>query len=142
MGHDVLVEGDDADAIALPLRQVGHARADEAAVLELGKALARELHRPRDVEQDRHVRVSVGLILLDVIAIGARVEAPVDAADVVAGDVAAMLGKVDRGAEERRPVQPVDEALHHRAREQLEVADPRQDRRVDEAGTRESLRRQ
>ena len=90
-----------------------------------GMPAARELHRARDVEQDREVGVRVGLVLLDVVAIGARVQPPVDAADVVAGDVAAVLGEVDRGAEERRAMQAVDEALDDVAREQLEVADPR-----------------
>ena len=78
------------------------------------------------------VGVGVGLVLLDVVAIGPRVQPPVDAADVVAGDVAAVLGEVDRRAEERRAVQAVDEALDDGAREQLEVADPREDLRVDE----------
>ncbi len=84
------------------------------------------------------VGVGVGLVLLDVEAIGARVQPPVDAADVVAGDVAAVLGEVDRRAEVRRAVQAVDEAVDDRARQQLEVADPREDLRIDEprAGNR------
>ena len=129
---DVVVEGDDADAVALPLREVGEARAEIAAVFELRDAAARELHRLRDVEQDREVGVGVGFVLLDVVAVGARVQPPVDAADVVAGDVAAVLGEVDRRAEERRAVQAVDEAVDDGPREQLEVADPREDLRIDE----------
>src|SRR5207249_10903807 len=69
------------------------------SVLELRDAAARELHRARDVEEHRQVRVRVGLVLLDVVAIRTRVQPPVDAADVVAGDVAAMLREVDRRAE-------------------------------------------
>src|SRR5262249_51295716 len=125
--------------IALPLRQVGEAGADEAGVFQLRDAAAGELHRPRDVEQHRQVGVGVGLVLLDVEAIGAGIEAPVDAADVVAGDVAAVLGEVDRGTEVRRAVQAVDEPLDDVARQQLEVADPRQDLRIDEASSRYGL---
>ena len=80
------------------------------------------------------VRVRVGFVFLQVVAIGARVQLPVDAADVVAGHVAAMLGEIHRRAEVRRPVQPVDEPVDDRLREQLEVADAREDLRVDETG--------
>jgi hypothetical protein len=127
------VERDQADAIALALREVGEARADEAPVFQLRDAAARELHRPRDVEQHRQVGVGVGFVLLHVVAIGPGEQPPVDAADVVAGDVAAVLGEVDRRAEVRRPVQAVDEAFDDVARQQLEVADPREDLRVDES---------
>jgi len=129
---DVLVEGEDTDAIALLVRQIREAGSEKRSVLELGHAAARELHRPRDVEQDREVRVRVRFVLLDVVPVGARVQAPVHAADVVAGDVAAVLGEIDRGAEERRAVQAVDEAVHHGAGEQIEVADAGEDQRIHE----------
>ena len=134
VGDDVLVEGEDADAVALPLRQVGEARREKRSVFELGHPAAREAHRPRDVEQDREVGVGVGVVLLDVVAIGARVQPPVDAPDVVAGDVAAVLGEVDRRAEKRRAMQAVDEPVDDVAGEQLEVADAREHLRVDETG--------
>jgi hypothetical protein len=44
-----------------------------------------------------------------------------------------MLGEVDRGAKVRRAVQAVDQAVDHPAREQLEILDPRQHLRIDEA---------
>jgi hypothetical protein len=50
-----------------------------------------------------------------------------------------MFREVDRRAEVRRAVHAVDEALHHVARDQLEVADPRQDCRIDEASAGECL---
>jgi hypothetical protein len=112
------------DAIALPLREVGEARPDVRRVFQLGNAAAGERHRSRDIEQDREIGVGVGLVLLDVVAIGARVQPPVDAADVVAGDVAAMFGEVDRRAEVRRAMEAVDESLDDGPRQDLEVADP------------------
>ena len=45
-----------------------------------------------------------------------------------------MLGEVDRRAEVRRAVQAVDEAFDDGPRQQLEVADPREDLRIDESG--------
>ncbi len=47
-----------------------------------------------------------------------------------------MLREVQRQPQVRRPVQPVDEPVHHRARHQLEVVDPRQHLRIDEAAAR------
>ena len=88
----------------------------------------REPHRARDVEQHQEVRVGVGLELLHVVAVGARVEPPVDAPDVVAGHVRPVLGEVHRVPEVRRAVQAVDEALDDGPREQLEVVDPREHR--------------
>ena len=55
-----------------------------SCVIELGEPAAAEAHRLRDVEQHGEVRVGIRLVLLDVVAIGPRVQSPVDAADVVA----------------------------------------------------------
>ena len=134
MRDDVVVERQHADAVPLALREIRQARPDVAAVFQLRNTAAGELHRPRDVEQDRQVRVRVGFVLLHVKAIGACVQAPVDATDVVARHVAAVLGEVDRRAEERRAVQAVDEAFDDVARHELEVADAHQHLGVDELG--------
>jgi len=53
-------------------------------------------------------------------------------ADIVARHVPAMLGKVHRRPEVRRAVHAVDEPVDDVARDQLEVADPRQHHGVDE----------
>ena len=131
---DVAVERHQADAIALPVDQVGQATGEHLAVLELGHATAAEPHRFRDVQQHREVGVRVGLVLLDVIAIGAGVQTPVHAADVVARHVAAVLGEIDRRAEVRRAVNAVDEPVDHGARHQLEIANAREDGRINEPG--------
>src|SRR5436190_10632583 len=130
--HDVVVEGGEADAVPLAVHHVGEAGGEDPAVLELADAAAAERHRLRDVEQTGEVDVGVGLVLLDIEAIGAPEQLPVDAADVVAGGVAAVLGEVDRRAELRRAVHPVDEPLDDRARHHLEVADACEDDGVHE----------
>ena len=111
----VVVEGGEADAITLVVHQVGQAGGDDARVVELGDAAAAVVHRLRHVQQHREVHVRLGLVLLDVEPVGARPHAPVHPADIVAGHVAAVLGKVHRGAEVRRLVQAVDEAVDDRA---------------------------
>ena len=128
----LLIERDDADAVALAMREVRQAGREELPVVELGHAPARERHRLRDVEQHREIGVGVRFVLLDEVLVGPRVQPPVHAADVVAGDVAAMLGEIDRRAEIRRAVQAVDEPVHDRPREQLEILDARKDLRIDE----------
>ncbi len=45
-----------------------------------------------------------------------------------------MLGEIHRRAEVRRAVQPVDEPVDDGLGEQLEIADAREDLRVDEPG--------
>ena len=50
-----------------------------------------------------------------------------------------MLGEIHRRAEVRRAVQPVDEAVDDGLREQLEIADAREDLRVDEPGAGERM---
>jgi hypothetical protein len=129
---DLAVEGDDADAVPLPVREVRQARGEIAAVFQLGHLAALEPHRFRDVEEDAEVGVRVRFVLFHVEAVGAREQAPVDAADVVAGNVAAVLGEVDRRSEIGRAVETVDEAVDDRPREQVEIADPREDRGIDE----------
>src|SRR5439155_15282254 len=117
------------------MREIREARRQIARILELRDAAAGKLHGFRDVEQHRKVGVGVGLVLLDVVAIRARVHAPVDLADIVARHVAPMLGEIDRRAEIRRAMEAVDEAVHHGARQQVEAPDPRQDFRIDEPRT-------
>ena len=131
---DVVVEGHDAHPVALLRAEVAEAGGEEAAVVELGQLVAAEAHRLRDVEEHREVGVGVGLELLDVEPVGPGPEPPVDAPDVVARHVAAVLGEVDGHAQVRRLVQAVDEPLDHEPRGQLEAADPGQHLRIDEPG--------
>src|SRR5262249_41136973 len=116
------------------LSEVGETRREIASVLELRHRAALEAHGFGHVQDDTEVRVRVRFVLLDVEAIGPREQPPVDAADVVARHVPAMLGEINGRAEVGRAVHPVDEAVDDRSREELEVADPRKNRRVDEPG--------
>ena len=52
------------------------------------------------------------LVLLDVEAVGLGVDAPVEALDIVARDVLAVLGKVDGEAEMGRAMEALDVAIH------------------------------
>ncbi len=93
---DILVEGGEADPVALAMGEVGQAGGEIAGVVELGELScpAGEVHRAGDVEEHAEVSVGVRLELLEVEAIGAGKESPVDAADVVPGHVRAVLGEI------------------------------------------------
>src|SRR5439155_14693465 len=61
----------------------------------------------------------------------AGVDIPVNPPDIVAGHVLAVFGKIHAESQVRRPVHPLDEALHDRARNQLEVLNPHQNLGID-----------
>src|SRR5262249_46007377 len=90
----------------------------------------------------KDVAIGVGLpaVFLDIQAIGPSVQLPVDLAYVVAGIVAAVLGEIGAVAQVRRAVQPMHETLDDRARQQLDVGNPRQRLRVDETRRLAALR--
>jgi len=130
--HDVGIERDQTDPIPLLVHQVCQAPGEHLPVLDFADTAAAEPHRLRHVEQHRKIRVGIRLVLLDIEAVGPRVESPVDAADIVAGDISAVLRKIYRRAEVRRTVHAVDEPVDNMPRNQLEIADARQHGGIDE----------
>ena len=129
---DVLVEGGEADRVALAVHQVAERRREARAVLELRHRVMRPVaHRAADVEHQVAVEVRLLLELLDVVAIAARVDLPVDGGDVVAGNVLAVLGELDAEALERAAVQAGQQPFDDGPRLQLERAEARHDRRVE-----------
>ena len=80
------------------------------------------------------VAVEVGLFLelLDVVAIASRVDLPVDRREIVAGNVLPVLGELDAEPLERAAVQAGEHAFDDRARLELERAEARHDRGVEE----------
>ena len=102
---DPIVEGHQADRVALAVHQVAERGREARAVLELRHAARAVPHRAAHVEHQ--VAIEVGLLfeLLDVVAIAARVDLPVDRRQIVAGDVLAVFGELDAEAFERAAVQ-------------------------------------
>jgi len=127
-----VAEGGQPHPIALPLREPGEGRDEHARVRELVDRTARIVHGPRHVEREEHAGVGVGLVLLDVEAVGARVRLPVDAAEVIARLVLPMLREVETEPLLRGPVQSVHEPVHDRAREERQVGDAREERGIKE----------
>ena len=137
-GHEVAhrgVERHQPHAVALLARQPEERRRQHLGVVQLGGPPgAREVHRLRHVQEDGDAGVRVGLELLHVQPVAARVQPPVHAPRVVARQVRAVLGEVGAGTERRRAVQAAQEAVHHRARDQVQPPDAGEHRGIQERG--------
>ena len=132
MLHDVVVEGVQPHAVLLSRGEVGQAGGQKPCVVQLARLSGAVAHRGRHVEQEAHVGVRLRLELLDVEAVGACVEPPVDPADVVPRHVRPVLREIHAHAEVGRTVDPLQEPVHDGARKQLQVVDPCEDRGVQE----------
>ena len=89
-------------------------------LLYVARAIA---HRPAGVQHE--VAAEVGLVLepLDVVAVGAREEPPVEVAGVVARGVLAVLAELDREAVVGAAVDALDESLDGGPGPELEALD-------------------
>ena len=94
--------------ILLMQDEVGQAGGDELGVAELAHRIGRALvgHRAAGVEHDVAAEVGRDFVLLDVVAVGLGVDPPVDALDVVARHVLAVLGEIEREPNVRRRCMP------------------------------------
>jgi hypothetical protein len=130
---DLLIEHDQADGVVLPGREIRERGSEELAVLQFAHAAGAVIHRRAGVEQDHQPRVGLAFVAADVSALGARVHIPVDEARVVAFDVRAVFLELLAEAVVRRTMQTGEKALDRQARHQLEVREPRERRRWQQA---------
>ncbi len=82
------------------------------------------------------LEVGLFLELLDVVAIAARVDLPVERGQIVARQVLAVLGELDAEALERAAMQPGQKPFDHRPRLQLHRPEPRDDGGVEKPAGR------
>src|SRR5688572_6055483 len=87
-----------AGGVALIDDKIRERGGETARVIELAAVLKGEAHRAAEIEDDVTAEVRFRLEFLEIEAVGAAEDAPVQAADVVAGDVVAILGELDAGA--------------------------------------------
>jgi len=78
-------------------------------------------HRLAGIDKQVAGEVRFFFVLLEVVAVGLADDLPVDVAQVVARDVLAVLGELDREAVKRAFVQTADVALDNRAGFQLQA---------------------
>ena len=120
---DLRVEGDEAHAVLLADHQIREASGEARGVFVFRDAVSPVIHRAAEIEQQRGAEVRFLLVFADVKAVAAPEDAPVNVPDFIAGDVLAMLLKLDAESLVRRAMQAGAKALDDLARDDLEVAD-------------------
>jgi hypothetical protein len=103
--HDTLVERQQADRIALACHQISERGRQIRAVFELAETLGAIAHRGAHIQQDVALEIGFGLILLDEVSIGARVDLPVERGQVITRQVLAIFREFDAEALVRAPMQ-------------------------------------
>jgi hypothetical protein len=89
-----------------------YAKCQLVGMLYLTLSFKREEHGAAMVDDELAAEVGLLLELLDVKAVGAAVETPVDVAGALSGVVLAIVGEFSRKAVEGAPVATGDEAFH------------------------------
>ena len=112
---NLIVESDEADTIRLVQHQIRQPSGGHAGVVVLGHRIGTVTHRIANVEQNPANEIRFRFVLLEEEATGAAVHLPIDVLDVVAGNVLAVLGELDREAVIGALVHARQEAFHQQA---------------------------
>ena len=121
---DAFVEHRAAHGILLPQQQVGQRRGSRDRVIALGQRAAAVFHAGRRIDQQAAAQVGVFFELLDVQPILLGPHFPIDAAQVVAGGVFAVLQELDALAEVRTAVHAAEQPFDDVSCANLEATDP------------------
>ena len=98
-GPNLLIESDQAHGVLLAGHQVAQGGSQTDGIFQFGQPGAGgEVHRAALVDQQMAGEIGFGPVLADVELVGAGPGVVVDQAGIVAGDVFAMLGELDREA--------------------------------------------
>lgn len=95
---DLVVEGQQADGVALLVEEEGERGGEGIRVGGLCDAARAEVHRATVVSEEVAAEVGFVLELLDEVAVAPGEEFPIEIARVVAGRVLAILGELDAKA--------------------------------------------
>jgi hypothetical protein len=104
-GADLVIEEHQPGGIALTdqqRRQGGHGGG--GMVVLGGASAARIAHRCAGVQEERRLEIALLLEPLDVVAVAARIHAPVELLEIIAGAVLAVVGEFDAQAVQRASV--------------------------------------
>ena len=116
------VKEDEADRVLLADEHHGERDDHGGAIIELGKrGAAPVVHRVAGVDDEGDADVALFLVLLDVMPVRPREDAPVEPAKIVAGGVLAVLGELDVEAVKRAAMLTADRTFDQPARPQDQV---------------------
>ena len=121
---DRFVEDGAADGVLLAKEQIGQCGGGRDRVVVFGHRAAAVFHAGRDIDQQAAAEVRVFFVLLDVEAVLLGPDLPIDAAQVVARRVFAVLEELDGLAEVRAAVHAAEEAFDDVSSANLQPADP------------------
>lgn len=133
---DLVVEGQQADGVALLVEEEGERGGEGIRVGGLCDAARAEVHRATVVSEEVAAEVGFVLELLDEVAVAPGEEFPIEIARVVAGRVLAILGELDAKAVIRAAMNAAPKALDHNARPHLQTADGHERLRVNQLALR------
>src|SRR5215470_15949355 len=129
---DAIAERDQADTVPLAVHEIAEGRRQTRGVLEFRDAARAIRHRRTDVDEQLTMQVGFFFVLLDVVAVAARVDLPVHRREIVAGNVLAVFGELDAESFERTAMQAGDEPFDDRAGLELESAEASDHSRIEE----------
>ncbi len=129
-----LTKGRHAHGIALLHEKEGHGGSERGRVIRLRHRPRAEAHRAAVIHDELAAQVRLVLELLDESAVTARQHLPVDVARIIALDVGAIFGELDREAVVRTAVHAFPEALDDDLRAQLKRANAREGGGVEVGG--------
>jgi hypothetical protein len=109
---DAVGEARESNGVALLHGKVAQRAGDLAGVLDLCDAGRAEAHRAAGVDDEATAQVRVGLELFHIVAVRTAEGPPVEPAQVIAGDILAVLGEFDARPAMRARVPARDVALH------------------------------
>src|SRR5688572_33201522 len=119
----MFIEQRGAYHVALLVKEPRKRSDERAGVIGLGDVAGAEAHRAAGVHEQEAAEIGFLLEFFEKVPVGAGKDAPVEIAEVVAGRILAIFGKLDGEAGERAAMQTGANSLHDRARAQLEIAD-------------------
>ena len=133
VGGIALAEEREADGIVLPAREQRDGREDGAGVVEFREQArpAGVAQRGAQIEREADAELVFVLELFHLEPVRPAIEPPVNASQIVAGLVGAILGELRRGALDRAAVAAGEKTLDHVARAQRQRRQPRQQLDVD-----------
>jgi len=130
---DLVVEGHQANRVALSAHQIGQGGGEIGGVLQLRHLCGRVAHRGADIEQEMALQVRLFFELLDVVSIAAREDLPIDGREIVARQVLPIFRELDAEPFVGTPMQPDEEALDNRPGAQFHRADSGDDGGIEKA---------
>ena len=128
---DCVGHAGDADRVSLAAGQEAERARELAGVVDPRDAGGAVAHRAAGIDDEAAPQVGVGLILLDVVAIRAAVDPPVEPTEVIARHILSVLGKLNARPAVRADMTARHAADHRPAGEQRHRGKPREHAAVE-----------